>query len=220
MRLGVLARVGTTLGAASLAAMTLFGATAWAHVTIDEPDHVAGAYTLLTFGVPHGCSGSSTIEVRIQIPVEVPQVTPTVNPNWNVAKVMENLDNPIDGGHGVQLTERVAEVVYSAKTPLPDDLRDRFELSLKTPDAPGATLYFPVVQICEEGETAWVEVPTDAVPASELEEPAPSITLVAADRDSSNGSGTSNGLAVVALIVGVIGVVVGGTSLVLGRRPS
>lgn len=216
----VLARIGAVVAAASCAVVSLTGGIAWAHVTIDKSEQVAGAYTVLTVAVPHGCGDSPTTEIRIQIPMEIPQVTPTRNPNWDVAKVMEQLDEPIGGGHGVQLTERVAEVVYTAKTPLPDGVRDTFELSLKTPDTPGATLYFPVVQICEEGETAWVERPTDAVESSELEEPAPSITLVAADHDGSDNTSASNGLAVVALIVGVVGVVLGGTSLLLRRRRS
>lgn len=166
----------------------LSAGTASAHVGISEPEHVAGQYTLLTFGVPHGCDGSATTEVRIQIPEEIPQVTPTVNRGWDVTKVMVELDEPIEGGHGVTLTERVGEVVYTAHEPLPADLRDAFVLSLQAPDLPGETLYFPVVQICEEGEHAWVEIPTDDVPASELAEPAPSILIVAApDGESESG---------------------------------
>ena len=53
-----------------------------------------------------------------------------VNPNWDVEKVMETLDEPIHGEHG-EITERVGEVVYTAKTPLPDGYRDAFTLSLR-----------------------------------------------------------------------------------------
>ena len=110
-----------------------------------------------------------------------PAVTPTVNPNWDVEKVMEELDEPIEAGHGEQITERVAEVVYTAKTPLPDGYRDAFVLSLQVPEDPaGETLYFPTIQTCEEGETAWIEIPEAGQDSEELEVPAPSIEVVAA----------------------------------------
>lgn len=173
-------KAGLAAVAVSAVAVGLSGGVASAHVSISQTEQVAGSYTLLTFGVPHGCDGSATTQVRIQIPEEIPQVTPTVNPNWDVEKVMEQLDEPITGGHGVEITERVAEVVYTAHMPLPADLRDAFDLSLQTPDLPGETLYFPTVQICEDGESGWVELPTDAVPESELELPAPKIVIVAA----------------------------------------
>lgn len=220
-----LAVVGAVIG--------LSAGVASAHVTIAEPEHVAGQYTLLTFGVPHGCDGSPTTQVRIKIPESIPQVTPTVNPNWDVDKVMEKLAEPIDGGHGTTLTERVAEVVYTAHSPLPADLRDVFQLSLQAPDLPGETLYFPTVQICVAGESAWVELPTDAVPESELDLPAPKIRLVAAPdgapvttaaagsaspAPSSGSSGGSNAVAVVALIIAIAGLLVGGSSFVLRRR--
>ncbi len=74
----------------------------------------------------------------------------------------EQLDEPITGSHGEEITERVAQVVYTAKTPLPDGQRDAFELSLQIPeDAAGQTLAFPTIQTCEQGETAWTEIPAD-----------------------------------------------------------
>ena len=159
------------------------GQVAAAHITIAEPEHVAGAFTLLTFGVPHGCEASPTTAIRIQMPESIPQVTPTVNPNWDVEKVMEELAEPIEAGHGEQITERVAEVVYTAKTPLPDGYRDALVLSLQVPsDAAGQTIYFPVIQTCEQGETAWIEIPEAGQDGEELEAPAPSIQVVAAPR--------------------------------------
>ena len=213
------------------------GRVAAAHITIAEPEHVAGAYTLLTFGVPHGCDGSPTTAVRIQMPESIPQVTPTVNPNWDVEKVMEELPEPIEASHGQQITERVAEVVYAATTPLPDGYRDALVLNLQVPaDAAGQTIYFPVIQTCEEGETAWIEIPAARQDGEELEAPAPSIEVVAApstdapagggesaaaggdvvaDDDDGGGSDT---LAIAALVVGILGLGVGGVALVQARK--
>lgn len=171
------------LGATTLAAgLVVTGATsASAHVTVTPTTTAAGAYTLLTVSVPHGCEGSATTKVSIQMPEQIIAVTPSVNPGWDVEKVMEDLAEPIDDGHGGEYTERVAEVVYTAKEPLPDDLRDAFELSLRLPEAEGETLAFPAVQECEEGETAWVQLPEEGQSADELEHPAPFIVLTAAE---------------------------------------
>jgi len=173
------------VGAASLTAgLVVVGAgAASAHVTVTPDTTEAGAYALLTFGVPHGCGDSPTTTVSIQVPEQVVTVTPTVNPGWDVEKVMEDLAEPVDDGHGGQYTERVAEVVYTARTPLPDGYRDALVLSLKLPDAAGETLVFPTVQECAEGESAWVQVPADGEDGHDLELPAPLFTLTAAEGD-------------------------------------
>ena len=124
-------------GAAVLGAiaLTLGGAVAAnAHVTISSDTAEAGAYSLLTFGVPHGCDGSATTAVSIQIPEEITSVTPTRNPLYTVETISETLDTPITDGHGNEVTQRIAEVVYTTQTPLPDDQRDAFELSLQLPE--------------------------------------------------------------------------------------
>lgn len=169
--------------------IVVLGLAVWspasAHVTIAEPEHEAGAYTLLTFGVPHGCEGSPTTELRIQMPESIPLVTPTVNPNWDVDKRMEELAEPIDAGHGEQLTERVSEVVYTAKTPLEDGYREAFVLSVQMPeDAAGETIYFPTIQTCETGETAWIEIPEAGDDPEALAAPAPSIEVVETSGES------------------------------------
>lgn len=230
------------------AGVVLAGASgASAHVTIAEGEAQAGSYTVLTFGVPHGCGESATTEVRIQIPESMPQVTPTVNPSWSVAKVMVELDEPVEAGHGQMITERVAEVVYSTDDPLPADLRDAFELSVRIPDdAAGTVLYFPTVQICEEGETAWIEIPAEGQSPFELDEPSPFINVVAGhggghgDDESedgtaadevalqqpgaASGTGTDDGgvsaLSVVALLVGIAGLGAGGAALWRTRSAS
>lgn len=88
-----------------------------AHVDVDADDSGAGDTTLLTFSVAHGCEGSPSTEIRIQIPETIPTVAPTINPGWDVDKVMEQLATPITDAHSDEITERVSEVVYTATTP-------------------------------------------------------------------------------------------------------
>ncbi|ARK03777.1 hypothetical protein B8281_02545 [Cellulosimicrobium sp. TH-20] len=182
-----------TLRAVGAAALTTGlavtgAAAASAHVTVTPDTTEAGSYALLTFGVPHGCGDSPTTKVSVQVPEQVVTVTPTVNPGWDVEKVMEDLAEPVDDGHGGQYTERVAEVVYTAKAPLPDGYRDAFVLSLKLPDAAGETLVFPTVQECAEGESAWVQVPADGEDGEELDLPAPLFELTAASGGGAHGT--------------------------------
>ena len=81
---------------------------------------------------------------------------------------------------------------YTAKTPLPDGVRDAFELSLQLPQKAGETLAFPAVQICEKGETAWTEVPADGQDAEELEHPAPAFEITEAVEEGEEGPESSS----------------------------
>ena len=173
--------------AAGLGIAVAVSATAAAHVSIEEEAIVAGESAIVTLAFSHGCEGSPTTELRIQMPESIPTVSPTINANWDVAKVTETLDTPIEGAHGEQITERVSEVVYTARTPVEDGFRDTFELSVTIPeDAAGQTLYFPTIQTCEAGESAWIDIPAEGQDHDELESPAPGIEVVAAEADSAD----------------------------------
>ena len=55
---------------------------------------------------------------------------------------------------------------------------------MQLPESEGTTLVFPTIQTCEQGESAWIEVPEDGQDAEELELPAPSVTITAAEGDA------------------------------------
>lgn len=138
--------------------------SASAHVTADATSTAAGSYTVITFSVPHGCEGSPTTRVIIELPESIPTVTPTVNPNWTIERTLVPLDPPTEDA-----TERTSEVIYTALTPLAADQRDTFELSLRLPDGQaGDVVEFPVTQWCEVGSTEWVgdDVPTITLTAA------------------------------------------------------
>ncbi|MGB3376362.1 MAG: YcnI family protein [Microbacterium sp.] len=230
--------------ALALAAVVTLGSApaASAHVAIAESEVSAGSHAVLTFSVPHGCEGSPTTRVAIRIPDGINDVTPTRSSFYTVEKVMEELPDPITDSHGSEITQRVDQVVYEATTPLPADQRDAFELSLQIPeDAAGTTLYFPTVQTCEEGETAWVQLPESGADAHDLDAPAPSVDVIAAGStaasdaatDAAAASGSESAsvvattpvsgddqapLAITALIVGALGLLTG--LLALFRKPS
>lgn len=214
--------------AAAGAAVLGIAGPASAHVSITPTTTAAGAYTVLTVSVPHGCEGAPTTEVAIQIPEEILGVTPTRNALWEVTKEKEQLAEPVTDAHGNEVTERDAVVVYTTRKPLPEGYRDAFELSVQLPDAEGQTLAFPAIQTCTRGETAWTEVAAEGQDPHELEHPAPTVTITAAE-DAGHDAVTAEAepatepegrdtLGAVGLGAGVLGLLAGAAALVQVRR--
>ncbi|MEU6138697.1 YcnI family protein [Nocardioides sp. NPDC047086] len=227
------------LGAPAIAAAGitfLLAAPASAHVTVTPTETAAGAYTVLTFSVGHGCEGSPTNKITIQVPEGVNTVTPTRQPFYDVKVTKEKLAEPVKDAHGNELTERDATIVYTAKTPLPEGQRDAFEVSLQLPEEEG-TLAFPTVQTCEKGETAWIEETPEGA-TEEPESPAPAFEVTAAEAEDGHGHGaeepagekaepvaddvedgdSSNLWGAVGAGAGILGLIAGATALALGRR--
>lgn len=240
------ARLVAASAAAGVALLSIAG-PASAHATITPTTTAAGAYTVLTVSIGHGCEGSATTKVAIQVPEEILSVTPTRHPLWSMTERQEKLAEPVTDAHGNKVTERDAVVVYTAKTPLPDGHRDAFELSLKLPEEEGQTLAFPVVQSCVKGENPWTQVAAEGQNPDELEFPAPTLTITAAEEEAGHGDAASttssdqdaatttsadkdaaasaasededsNMLGALGLGAGVLGLLAGGTALVLVRR--
>jgi uncharacterized protein YcnI len=186
MNTRTLARFGAPT--AALALVALAASPAAAHVTGTPTTTAAGAYTVVTFSVGHGCEESPTTKLEIQVPEQVTSVTPTRNPLYELEKNIEQLDEPVTDAHGNEITERVASVTYTADTPLPDGQRDTFELSFQIPeDAEGEMLAFPTIQTCEQGRTGWTQVPEEGQDADELDTPAPYFEVTAAEGEGHHG---------------------------------
>ena len=74
-----LARVCALPAATAAIALSLV-APASAHVSATVSDASAGAFTVATFSVPHGCEESPTTRIEIQVPESVLSVTPDPQP--------------------------------------------------------------------------------------------------------------------------------------------
>lgn len=152
-----------------------------AHVTIAQTEQTAGDFTVLSFGVGHGCEGSPTVELAIQVPQEVANVTPAIVPGWDIEIETEDLDEPIEGSHGEVIESREAVVVYSGS--LEDGFRTTFDIGLQVPEDFEGTMFWPTVQTCEEGDHPWIEIPEEGEDPFELDEPAPFINVSAGGGD-------------------------------------
>jgi periplasmic copper chaperone A len=226
-----------TTFAAALAVSLTAAAPAAAHVTIAPGEGPADGYATLQVQVPHGCDGSPTKAVRVQIPESVASVTPQVHPGWDVS----TKEGPKDAVelHGETVTTGVEEVVWTAADagPLPDGRLDVFGMSVKLPAGKaGDPVYFPTVQECVKGKAAWIQIPQQGESPDDLESPAPAVVLTASEgehgspdsadeetgstADDSDDDGPSTGLVIAALALGGLGLLTGlvALSLILRKR--
>jgi uncharacterized protein YcnI len=236
-------RVLGALGAVA-GGVVLTAGPAVAHISPDEDEVAAGAFSAVTLTVPHGCEESPTRQLTIQVPEQLNAITPAVHPGWTVEVTTEDLAEPIEDAHGEEITERPKEVVYTAErgNELPHDFRDDFTLGFQAPDAEGETLYWKVIQTCTEGETPWIEEWDGE--GEEPEHPAPSMLITAAEGEghgggeeaeeaeavsaenasattgSSDDSDSATGIAVAGLVAGLLGLAAGGFALLRSRKPA
>jgi uncharacterized protein YcnI len=147
-----------------------------AHVTLENRQATPGSYYKAVFAVPHGCAGSPTVKIRVQIPEGVIAVKPMPKPGWSLETVKGKYATSYEL-HGATVTEGVREVTWSGR--LADDNYDEFVLAtfLTGSLQPNTTLYFPVVQQCEQGTSRWIELPQEGKPAQDTKSPAPGVKL-------------------------------------------
>lgn len=227
-------KIKSTLAAVGAGALLVAGPAA-AHVTVTPTEAPADGYALLEFGVPHGCDGSATQQLRVKIPENVPQAMPQVHPGWELT-TKEGPKDEVEL-HGETVTKGVSEVTWTAQNaPLPDGYLDVFGIQVKLPAAEGEEIAFPAIQKCERGETRWIELAREGESPDDLEAPAPLVTVSATEdshgastdqheeadeetaSDADSDDGGSDGLAIGGLVIGALGLITGGTALARSRR--
>jgi uncharacterized protein YcnI len=174
---------------ATAAALAIAVPTASAHVTAQPAEQPAGGFTVMKIRVPNE-RPEPTEKVEVQFPEGVTSVRYQPVPGWTVAIKMETLDEPIDDGHGGEVTEQVDTVTFSGGEIQEAEFQE-FPLSFRMVEEGelGDTVFFPAVQTYAGGEeVAWTEKPASEDDDAELERPAPAVTLVASD----DGHGASH----------------------------
>lgn len=122
------------------------------HVEPQVSEAPAASRFTFAFEVEHGCDGSPTVEVSIQVPPGSLDVAAVPKDGWTAT--VEPGDPP---------------VVTFTGGPLPAQEPGTFAIELVTPNEPGTEVLFPTVQACEQGELAWVETePGGDAPAPRL----------------------------------------------------
>ncbi|MDD7944944.1 DUF1775 domain-containing protein [Microbacterium sp. NE2HP2] len=168
--------VGVTAGAALALALPL-AASAHVHVTPEEV--AANGSTRIDFSFSHGCDGSPTTALVVDIPAEAQGATPVIDGAWTITTEA--------GENGIP-----TRVTYTAVAPIPDAYAASAGMNVIFPgSAEGESFAFPVTQQCEAGEAAWVQVAEDGQDPDDLEYPAPVVVVGAAAADAHGGHSES-----------------------------
>ena len=161
--------------AAAAGAAAAIATPALAHVELESATAPAGSTYKAVLTVPHGCTGSPTVAIRVQIPEEVVGSKPMPKPGWKVTTTVRKLAKPIEH-EGATIIEDVREIDWSGGN-LPDSFYDEFVFVAALPDDPGKVLHFPVIQECAKGVVRWIDVPAQGQSEADVKAPAPALTL-------------------------------------------
>lgn len=126
-----------------------------AHIDPDPTEVNAGTEATVGFTVEHGCEGSPTVKLEMQVPETI-----TTFEGVDVAGFTASTDGQV--------------VTWSGGT-LGPDTEQTFELTFTAPAQDGEAS-FPIIQTCEEGSIDWIEEEVEGQP--EPEHPAPVVAIV------------------------------------------
>jgi uncharacterized protein YcnI len=201
--------------AVAAAVALLAPATAPAHVTLQPDEAPAGGFTRLDVRVPNERDDAATTKVTVQFPPGFEHASYEPAAGWDVEVARKG--------------DSVATITWTAASErdaiAPGQFRD-FGLSVGVPEGePGDALTFKALQTYAGGEIVrWIG-PADG------EEPAPQVTLTEAEGESAAAHGSEeqpaqaaaaadddDTLAIVALGIGVLGLLAGAAALLAARR--
>jgi periplasmic copper chaperone A len=227
------------LAAVVSALLLVLAGPAWAHVTIDPSEAAQGGFATVRFRVPNERDDSGTTSLVVEFPTEspIPSVSVKPVPGWTAQVETAPLPEPV-AGEGGEITEAVSRITWTGGVIEPGQFEE-FPVSMGPLPDDTDQLVFPAIQTYQSGEVVnWVEETPPS--GEEPERPAPVLTLTAggdehggggedgeesenggsetaADTDD-GGDDDSNTLAVIALVVGALGLLTGIGAIVVGRR--
>ncbi len=156
------------------AAVLAVPAIATAHVMFANAQATAGTSYVGSLRVTHGCGGSATTALCVEIPESVTGAKPQAKPGWTIQVERVPLKTPVPGEGGKMQTTRVSAITWTGS--LPDEEFDDFVVQLKLPKMAGE-VYFPAVQTCQTGQTQWRDIPAAGQAWHDVAHPAPVLTL-------------------------------------------
>jgi uncharacterized protein YcnI len=201
---------------------------------VNPQEATQGGYARLAFRVPNESDTASTTKLEVVLPEDAPVASVSTMPlaGWTVAVEKRTVNPPVEV-HGSQVSEVVAKITWTAAAGggvKPGEFQE-FPVSMgPLPDV--QKMVFKTLQTYSDGNISrWIEEPAEG--AAEPEQPAPVLTLTAASTASTppsaaTGSGSSDSdsdsgtlpitLAIVGLVAGLGGLVLGGLAFARTRR--
>lgn len=162
----------------------IFSTQTIAHVGLEKKEAVIGSSYKGILTVPHGCAGSPTTKLSIDIPEGIIAVKPMPKPGWEMEIVRGPYQRSYDFMHGVKLGEGIKQIVWKGGK-LADEYYDEFVFTgfIANTFKSGEVLAFPVLQTCERGAENWSEVAGPGQDPHHLKSPAPLLRLMSASSD-------------------------------------
>lgn len=213
--------------AAALAAALVLPHTAGAHVTVQPDTAAAGAYVVENVRVPSERDDAKTTKVDVQLPDGFAAVSYAPVPGWKVKVQRAALATPIQTPDG-EITEGVKRITWTAQGDAgvgPGQFVD-FPISVRIPGKAGDELVFKAIQTYDNGEVVrWIGAQDSDNPAAVVRVTAAETETAAAvpaasaapvaDGDDDDDGGS---LAVIALVVGGLGLAAGLLGLTTARK--
>jgi uncharacterized protein YcnI len=233
-------RIAIVLGTAAIVVFVM-ALPAAAHVSIQPDTATKGGFATLAFQVPNEKEDAKTVQVEVKFPDDHPigEASAEPVPGWTTTVKTKKLSQPVKTDEG-DVTEGIDTITWKADSGqgLGAGEFQQFLVSMGLPDD-ADTLQFPTIQTYDNGDiVSWIQ----QTPAggSEPENPVPELKLVAGESDGGTTATTAppaNGgtaapasnvkksdvdsaktLAIVALIVGIVGLLAGVGGFAMGRR--
>jgi uncharacterized protein len=220
-------RTSLLAGTALAAALLLTPAAAQAHVLVFPDTAPAGGELRLDVRVPNERDDAATTKVDVQLPPGFAEADYQPVPGWNVKVTHVKLDPPVQTDDG-PINEGVGRITWTAKSAadgIPVGGFQDFGLEVLIPGKAGSTLTFKALQTYSNGTVVrWIGAKDSDTPAPTVRvtaasggaAAAPAATATPAAQAADDGS--SNGLALTALIVGALGLITGVVGLFAARR--
>jgi periplasmic copper chaperone A len=146
---------------------------AQAHVVLAEAQATAGSYHKATLRVGHGCNGAPTLDLAVFIPAGFEGAKPQPKAGWVITTRQAPLAQPYKS-HGKTVTDDVVTLRWTAvskEAGLPDAQFDEFSFYGRLPDQAGP-LWVRVLQVCENSQNDWSEIPASGTGTRGLKSPA------------------------------------------------
>jgi uncharacterized protein len=227
--------------AVALVGLLAMPGLAEAHVSLHPNEVPTGSFATLQIRVPNESENANTVKLAVQFPPGFLDVAPEYMPGWSAKVVTAKLPKPVKTDDG-EVTEGVKETVWTGhgeQGKIPPGQFLSFPISTVIPGKAGEELAFKTLQYYDDGEVVrWIGGPESEQPApqidvtaeggvlqdvagSETAPPAPGGSAgeeAESQSDGSSDSGGSETLAIVALVVGALGLLAGGAALLASRR--
>lgn len=192
----------TAFGALMAAA---FAIPAFAHTSFVNPTAEQDSTIVAALQVPHGCTGGlATTEVRVVLPEGFISAKPQPKAGWQLEVITGDYQKTYSN-HGKDVKSGPVEIRWK-NGDLPDAYYDTFNIQGKISGVDADTsLPFKVTQLCaDKGTAKWDQIAEAGQDPHSLDNPAPTIKVVAKQKSAAGHDHAAAGHAADAAKVGTI----------------